>query len=208
MPILTGTTSLGLLSSPRRAIVTLLRRGGRTIPELASELAVSTNAVRGHLVALERDGVVERGETRRETVGKPARVYGLSAAGEELFPRAYAPVLLAFLDLIAEWDGADGLGEVLHEVGARLAVGADGGGAEGAARALRALGADATIDRATSQIVVSGCPLAAAVDARPQLCGLMTALVSSAAGAPAVERCERNGGRPRCRFALSELAES
>ena len=200
--------SLDLLSSSRRTLVVLLRASGRTIPELASELGVSSNAVRGHLAALQRDGVVEQGATRREPVGKPARLYRLSAAGEELFPRAYAPVLLAFLDLITEWDGDDGLAEVLHEVGARLARGVSDGGTDGAARALRALGATPSLDSASGEIVVSGCPLAAAVTERPSLCGVMTALVSAAAGAPASERCERNGGRPRCRFALSDPAQS
>ena len=196
---------LRLLPIPRRRIVALLRAGNRTVPELAGELAVSGNAVRGHLTVLERDGVVDQGGTRRESVGKPARLYRLSAAGEELFPRAYAPVLLAFLDLLGEWDGAEGLTEVLSAVGARLGAGM---GLEGAAAALRALGTDVACERRDGQVFLgaSGCPLARAVVERPGLCGLMTALVGAAAGGLASEHCDRGGARPRCRFALADAA--
>ena len=157
---------------------------------------------------LERDGVVDQGGVRRESVGKPARVYRLATAGEELFARAYAPMLLAFLDLLGEWDGADGLTEVLSAVGARLGAGATGRGPAAAAEALRALDADVTSDRGDGNVmlVVSGCPLAAAVAARPDMCDLMAAFVSGAAGRAASERCDRAGARPRCRFALSDPA--
>ena len=99
---------------------------------------MSTNAVRSRLTVLERDGVVDQGGVRRESVGKPARIYRLSVAGEELFARAYAPMLLAFLDLLGEWHGTEGLTEVL-----------------------RALDADVTSDQGDGQVmlVVSGCPL-------------------------------------------------
>ena len=199
---------LRFLSFPRRRIVALLRLDDRTVTELARELAVSTNAVRSHLALLERDGVVDQGGVRREYVGKPARIYRLSTAGEELFARAYAPMLLAFLDLLGEWDGADGLTEVLGAVGARLGAGSAGAGPAAAAAALRALDADVTSDREDGQVmlVMSGCPLAAVVAGRPGMCGLMTAFVSGAAGRAASERCDRASARPRCRFALPDPA--
>ena len=208
MSIFHGPLPLRLLSSPRRRIVAFLRLDDRTVAELARELTVSTNAVRSHLTALERDGVVDRGGVRRESVGKPARIYRLSTAGEELFARAYAPMLLAFLDLLREWDGPEGLTEVLSAVGARLGAGATGRGPAGAVEALRALDADVTSDRGDERVmlVVSGCPLAAAVAERPGLCDLMTAFVSGAAGSAASERCDRAGARPRCRFAFSDPA--
>ena len=208
MAILQEPFPIRFLSPSRRHIVTLLRARNRTVAELAEELAVSTNAVRSHLAALERDGVVARGGTRRESVGKPARIYGLSTAAEELFPRAYAPMLLALLDLLVEWDGAEGLTEVLGAVGARLGAGVSGGGPDGAAEALRALAADVAADRADGEVllIVLGIALAAAVAERPSLCDLMTAFVSGAAGAAANERCDRAGARPRCRFAFADQA--
>jgi predicted ArsR family transcriptional regulator len=44
--------------STRGRVVTLLRRSGRTVEELARELGLTDNGVRAHLATLERDGVV------------------------------------------------------------------------------------------------------------------------------------------------------
>lgn len=112
MGILQESFPLRFLSSPRRRILALLRLDDRTVTELARELAVSSNAVRSHLAALERDGVVDQGDVRRESVGKPARTYSLSTAGEELFARAYAPMLLCLIGLArgVGWSGRVDLG--------------------------------------------------------------------------------------------------
>jgi predicted ArsR family transcriptional regulator len=97
---------------------------------------------------------------------------------------------------------------VLGAVGARLGAGSAGGWPSGAAAALCDLGADVTSDRGDGQavLVVSGCPLAAVVAERPEMCSLMTAFVSAAAGRAANERCDRSGARPQCRFELPDPA--
>ena len=81
--------------STRGWIVTLLRRSGRTVEELARELGLTDNGVRAHLATLERDGIVrQRGSVRHGSGGgKPAYVYELAPEAEDLFPRAYEPVL-------------------------------------------------------------------------------------------------------------------
>jgi predicted ArsR family transcriptional regulator len=183
--------------------MTLLRTRDRTIPELARELSVSTNAVRGHLAALGRDGLVAGGESRRrDSPGKPPTLYGLTPAAEELFPRGYGALLLGVLDLLREWDGDDAPVDVMRAAGAR---GADGEGPEAAARALAALGAEVSLDAVGGATILSttGCPLAAVVLERPELCGWVSALLAGACGGSAAERCERSGGRPRCRFTLT-----
>ena len=48
------------LESTRGQVVLLLRRGARTVEELAQALGLTDNAVRSHLAALERDGLVRR----------------------------------------------------------------------------------------------------------------------------------------------------
>ena len=89
----------------RGRIVTLLRRGQRSVEELAEALGVTDNAVRGQLTALERDGLVTAAGVRRSgTAGKPATVYALASGIDTLFSEAYAPVLAA----------------LLHELGDRL----------------------------------------------------------------------------------------
>ena len=42
-------------------------------------MGLTDNAVRTHVAALERDGLVEPVGTQRDTGGKPARVYALTA---------------------------------------------------------------------------------------------------------------------------------
>ena len=53
------------LDSTRGQVATLLRRGSRTVEELAVELGLTDNAVRNHLALLERDGVVRQVGVRR-----------------------------------------------------------------------------------------------------------------------------------------------
>ena len=157
MAIFHEPLSLRFLSLPRRRILAFLRLEDRTVAELARELGVSTNAVRGHLAVLERDGAVAQEGVRRESVGKPPQIYSLSTRVRSSSP---APMLLAFLDLLGEWDGAEGVTEVLGAVGARLGAGVKDGGPAGAAQALRALAAEVTSERGDGQVtlVVAGCP--------------------------------------------------
>src|SRR4051812_42000873 len=89
-----------LLGSTRGRIITLLRRHERTVNELADELALTDNAVRTHLAALERDGLASLRGVRRG-VGKPAHVFALTAEDESLFPGAYAAVLRTLLDALS-----------------------------------------------------------------------------------------------------------
>lgn len=50
-------------ASTRGQVVTLLRRGSRTVDELAGTLGLTDNAVRAHLAGLERDGLVTQGRS-------------------------------------------------------------------------------------------------------------------------------------------------
>ena len=94
---LTGETQSKLLG--------LLRRSRQTITGLAKALGLTDNAVRLHISALRCDGFVEDVGTMRDTGGKPARLYGLSREGEELFPKAYAQVLQALVEESLSRDG-------------------------------------------------------------------------------------------------------
>ena len=141
---LTGETTSKLLS--------LLRRSRLTITALADALHLTDNAVRTHIAALERDGIVEHVGTQRETGGKPARVYALTGEGEELFPKAYALVLGGLVEEIARVDGWERATALLRAVGQRAASGAAApadrdGRVAAAAAALRSLGGDVEVQR-------------------------------------------------------------
>ncbi len=83
--------------------MTLLRRSGNTVEDLAQAVGLTDNGVRAHLAALERDGIVrQRGSVPRGSGGrKPAYIYELTPEAEDLFPKAYEPVLRQRLDVLA-----------------------------------------------------------------------------------------------------------
>jgi predicted ArsR family transcriptional regulator len=60
----------------RGQLTALLRRGARTVEELAASLELTDNAIRNHLSSLERDGLVRQAGVRRGPgAGKPAVLF-------------------------------------------------------------------------------------------------------------------------------------
>jgi len=111
-------------STTRGQVLLALRRGPRTVEELARALDLSRNTVRSHLVRLERDELVQSARTRRG-IGKPAGLYELTAVAEQLFSQAYAPVLRQLLDVLREQLPADKVLDPVsytREVGQRIAL--------------------------------------------------------------------------------------
>src|SRR5215213_3915952 len=78
--------------STRGRIVTLLRGTTKTVNELAEQLELSDNAVRAHLLSLERDGLIKQSGLQRGT-RKPHLAYSLTEEAEHLFPKAYDALL-------------------------------------------------------------------------------------------------------------------
>jgi predicted ArsR family transcriptional regulator len=199
------------LASTRGRVVTLLRRGRRTVDELASAVGLTDNAVRAHLAALERDGLVQQTGTR-PTGGKPAYAYDLTPDAERLFPKAYGPILRGLLDVLAERLAPDELEAALHEVGRRVAAGCSPTGdrrarVHQAMALLGELGGLAEVEEGDEGFVITGCdcPLAAIVPGHPEACRLAQALMEEVIGAPVVERCERSP-IPRCWFVVPTAA--
>ena len=187
----------------------LLRRSRQTITSLADTLRLTDNAVRTHVAALEREGVVEHVGAQRGTGGKPARIYDLTSEGEELFPKAYALVLGGLVEEIARSEGEARAVELLRAVGRRVGAGvpaSDGteARAKAAAAALRSLGGDLEVTAADGgwRLKGYGCPLSAVTAGRPEVCALAQALVEEITGRPVTECCDR-GARPRCGFQVA-----
>jgi predicted ArsR family transcriptional regulator len=203
-----------LLGETRAKLLHLLRRPPGTITGLSASLGLTDNAVRTHIAALGRDGIVTQVGTQRDTGGKPARVYALTEEGEELFPKAYAAVLGGLVEQIARTDGWEHAVELLRAVGEQAASGtqvpADVAGRVGAAAAaLRSLGGDIEVQHGSEgwRLQGYGCPLSAVTARHPQVCALAKALVEEITGQPVVECCDRTG-RPRCAFTIAEDASS
>jgi predicted ArsR family transcriptional regulator len=181
-------------------MLALLRRGPHSITALAKALRLTDNAVRSHIAALRRDGIVEDVGVQRDTGGKPARMYGLTREGEELFPKAYGVALGALVEEIARRDGREHASELLRAVG-RRASGGKKGNVEAAAAALRSLGADVDVQRTERGWRLQGyaCPFSAVTSEQPEVCELARAMVAEIVGKPVEECCERNG-KTRCAF--------
>lgn len=191
--------SLRFLTSTRGRLIALLRRNTRTVDDLASELNLTDNAVRAHLAALERDGIVRQCGVRRDgSVGKPAYAYELTADAEQFFPKPYATVLNEMLDALEGQLPSEELDRLLQRIGARLATGYPPGQGdtrkrlEAAVDALNQIGglADLDVDDGTFSLRGYSCPLAAVVPGHPDACHLAEAFVSGVAGVPVRECCD------------------
>lgn len=208
------TAGLGrrFLDSTRGRVVALLRRGARTVEELAQGVGLTDNAVRNHLATLERDGLVrQEGVRRAPGAGKPAVLYDLHPDAELLLSSAYPPALTAVLEVMVSELPPNQAAELLRRVGRRLASDAGGTAAgtvdqrfHAAAAVLRSLGGevDVVVEDGAPRLRGYGCPLAFTTARRPELCGAVEAMVTEIVGAPVRECCE-HGARPRCCFAVA-----
>lgn len=204
---------------PTRAqILALLRRGPKTVEELAQAVGVTDNAVRLHLAALERDGIVRSlGVRRQGSVGKPATLYGVSPEADAAFSRAYEPVLTTLLVSLTGRLGAPELSELLRDVGRQLAstTASDAASLEqrvrAAAAVLDSLGGDTVVEKVPGldpddpgvwMLRGYACPLSRSVGECPPLCLTVEELVSGITGADVREQCDRSGS-PRCSFLVS-----
>lgn len=196
-----------ILESTRGRVVALLRRSERTVSDLAAALGVTDNAIRLHLAALERDGLVEQSGTRSEWTGKPAVLYRTTPDAEGLFPKPYGAVLSALLSELEQEHDAEKLERLLRRAGSRLgavaaATSSDRGArVRQAADVLTGLGglAEVTEENGSFRIQGYSCPLADLVADHPMTCQLAEALVGELVGTSVSECCER-GERPRCAF--------
>ena len=201
---------LGILTGETRArLLRLLRGGPRSVPDLASELGISENAVRMHIAAAERDGLVHQVGVQRSTGGKPARLYDLTPGAEELFPKAYALVFAELFETLREEEGDEAAIERLRRVGRRLAALAPAaedpaGRVRSAAALLESVGGSLEVVEEEGGWLLrsDGCPLSGLVNADAAVCALAESLVAEVTGRPVAEVCRREG-RPRCAFRVS-----
>jgi predicted ArsR family transcriptional regulator len=200
-----------LLASTRGRILALLRTEHRTVNELAAALSLTDNAVRAHLLSLERDGLVQQKGTRPGT-RKPHAAYGLSAEAEHVFPKAYGPLLNHFVAVISGRLTPPVLRATMREVGRAWAKDKFDQSKKSnrrdrinfALELLSDLGGSAKFEaKGGRQFIVgrNGCPLAAVTATHPETCLIVESLLSKVIGVP-VKKCCQYDGAPRCCFEL------
>ena len=194
--------------STRGRIVSLIRGSTKTVNKLAEELGLTDNAVRAHLLSLERDGLIKQSGIQRGT-RKPHFAYELTEEAEQLFPKAYDALLNQLITVLKGRLTSMALEDVLREVGQSLAGAQAAGHQNGdlesrvgrALMALESIGGAARIEKEKENFFISSesCPLAAVVAEHPEVCRLAETLLSEIVGVEVRELCDREGS-PRCRF--------
>ena len=194
----------------RNRLIALIRRGPRSVEELAASLGLTDNAVRAQLATLERDDVVRPLGVRRDgTVGKPATIYGFAPDTSALFSSAYAPVLVALLAELGERMAPRQVEALLRRTGRRLAASLPQRATfdervSSSAAFLASAGADAELVQTSDgyEIRGHGCVLAEAVVECPGTCAVLEQLLRETTGGAVREHCDRTS-QPSCRFSIS-----
>ena len=205
--------TIASLKGTRGKIIDLLRRSDLTANEIAARMALTHNAVRGHLAALQREGLVREGGSRRSGT-RPAVVYALVPEAEAIFSRAYIPFVAHLVRILQEKLDQKELDDVMHMVGRGLA--SDWPRARGdlpqrveaAADLLEELGALNEVERLDGGFMIRGygCLLSQAIHRRPEVCRAMESLLTELVEAPVRECCNRGGERPQCCFEIAVSA--
>jgi predicted ArsR family transcriptional regulator len=200
-----------LLESTRGQILSLLQIGDRTVNELADEVHISDNAVRAHLVSLERDGLVRRTGTRAGA-RRPHVSYGLTHEAEPIFSTPYGALLGNFVAVVRKPLGPRAFRAAMRQVGRRMARGrlpelkglTRTQRTKAALGLLKEIGGSATICDENGKLLVRGnrCPLAAITAEYPEACLIGEGLLAAVIGARVKERCVR-GPNPSCRFEIN-----
>ena len=204
----------GASSGTRARIIDLIRRSPSSVTEIAARLDLTYNAVRAHLTALERDGLIRRAGLRRGDT-RPAMVYELAPGVEDALSRAYMPFASHLVRALGARMPDVELAALMHDVGRRLASewprtrGPLLERVEAASVLLQELGAPNEIERASGMVRIRGlnCVLAAAVNGQPHVCRAMESLLEELIESPVRECCDR-GARPRCCFEIAVASTS
>jgi DeoR family suf operon transcriptional repressor len=197
-----------LLAGTRGRLLAELRRSPATVNALTERLGISANAVRSHLTALERDGIVVLEPLQKQRVGKPAYQYRLTSEALSLTPKAYDTMLGVILSAAREDAGMDVYKAILESAADRLAGPAPRQEANFEARLaetkelLASIGADIEVERKGNKLRMRGadCPLASMVATHPELCSVLAGVISRRLGIAVNDCCDRSQTLPRCCF--------
>ena len=197
----------------QRAMLQILleNRDGLTADELSIKLNVTRAAIHQHLVALQRDDLVERRDFVK-TKGRPGHVFAITDEGVHQFPKRYdwfSELLLGVLsERLSDEEMIDELARLGQSVGLKLSADFDTADRrkriEAVAEAMNALGYVARISRNGNAIEAFNCVYHHLATANPQVCEFDMALLETAVGSrPTHTACMVRGGSSCC-FAFSD----
>jgi predicted ArsR family transcriptional regulator len=193
-------------ASTRGRIVLLLRSAGKTVNELARELGITDNAVRAHLLSLERDQLVRPGGTVAGT-RKPHALFELTDAARDHFPRPYGSILKRFLSVLKETLSSSRIRADMRETGSRMAADIAIDPARdrlaSCVATLQELGGAArvVVENGETTIRSDSCPFGEIVGEHPEVCSMAESMIEEIVGEPVREACDRSAS-PKCRFLI------
>jgi predicted ArsR family transcriptional regulator len=196
--------------STRGRIVTLLRSSTRTVNEIAESLGLTDNAIRAHLLTLERDGIVEQ-KGAVKGFRKPHYAYGLTNEARHLFPKAYAFVLKKLIGVLKGTLPIAAILEALRSVGREIAgerASSNGGDMDSrlgeALKTIELIGGAAKVVRSNGKITIQSesCPFNEIVPEHPETCLVAESMIEEIVGVPVKEVCNR-GASPKCCFEIN-----
>jgi predicted ArsR family transcriptional regulator len=194
--------------STRGRIVTLLRRRNLTVNDLAKELDLTDNAVRAHLLSLERDGLVAQQGTIKG-FRKPHYIYGLSDRAAELFPPPYGALFTRLLSslksALTKASFVARLRDVGQSIGAenKIATSDKTARVEKALSTIEELGGSANVYIENGEEIIrsESCPFSEAVAEHPEVCKVTESMLAEILDSRVEEKCDRSS-KPKCKFAV------
>lgn len=209
---------LDVIGPRQQALLTLLleNKKGLTIDQIAASLAITRNAVREHVSALERDRLIAPGALV-VTRGRPGRLYALTAKGLDLFPKQYGLLARLLLESLTQKLGADNVEAELGALGARLAADLKARitatalpeKARQIAQIMRELGYESearSSEGAAPAIEAFNCVYHELAQAEPRVCRLDLALLEGLADATVEHRACMARGDASCVFCFKNKA--
>lgn len=178
------------------------------VQALSAALGISRNAAHQHVIALEREGLIERASAIR-TKGRPSQGFRLSAAGKATFPRQYALLSKQLLQELSHHLGPDELRGAMERIGTTLASDLSakvGSNADAAliAALMRELGYESKAVESSEgvEIEAHNCVFHDLAMADQAICEVDLALLRSLSGKQVEHRRCMARGEHSCRFAF------
>ncbi|MBS2000864.1 MAG: MarR family transcriptional regulator [Candidatus Obscuribacterales bacterium] len=105
----------------QEAVLVFIKRMGEvTVADLCKELGITSMAVRRHIAALQKDGLVHS-RIVRQSRGRPTYHYKLTEKAEGLFPTGFQNLAVDLLDVVYEQSGDTGVMDLLSRRNDKMA---------------------------------------------------------------------------------------
>jgi len=195
-----------------KIVASLRRERAASAVDLAQEFGLTPNAIRQHLTALEREGLVVETPVKRGRT-KPTFEFSLTPKAESLFPQRYDRMLDQVLGVIRDRGGQAAVEEIFTALGHKAAQkirdrmeATDGPGKVVAlADLLRQNGVEADVQRVddgTYVIREHNCPYALTVASHPEVCSMIHTIMDDVIEGDHRQVESIAHGGAECRFEL------